>query len=339
MEYIKCSDCGKIYKTSLEACPQCGCPTEKQPKLPIVDESVPIDVKELFSISEDKFEETKDITIIGREVLSSSIDELRQGLDIDAPRIFLEYHIEKGIGQLRIIYFEKELIEKIESSQDRELWDKFGSPCKRMTINIDDKENIRLDIDDGGRIAAWCVIDKEMFLKCCNAKKLEFKITKENGASIIVNGYYGYDPETGAEIDVNGDVVPENDLILNFQALYNYVIDSNMFKDALQRRKLLDDWNNKQKEKIEGEVKKEETKEVEDNNPGSGWVIFGILIMVIGLILVISDFSDIGSAFVIGIVMFVCGAFPIVYGAARMNGQSNEEALETLKKAVDNMNH
>ena len=340
MTYIKCNDCGKIYDANLEACPQCGCPTEQQPKMPTVDENTPVNVTEILSISEDKFEETKDIRIICRKILSTSIDNLCQTLDIDTPEIILEYHVEKGIGQLRIVYYENELLEKIESIQNRDLWDKYGSPCKRMIINIDDRENIRLDLEKGGLYLAFFPIEKDLFLKCCNAKKLEFKITKENGEYISVKGYYDFDSETGAEIDVNGDVVPENDLILNFQALYNYIIDSSMFTDALRKRQMYNDLIKRKNAEIEEEVKKEVEDEADDNySKGVGWLLVGILSVVIGLVLFISKVSDPGPTFIIGVVLFVFGILPLVYGIAKMQGKSNEEAWEAVKQAGEAMGH
>lgn len=340
MAFIKCIDCSKIYDTSLEACPQCGCPTNQQPPIPTIDENAPIDVSKVFSISEDKFEETKDITIVCKEVLSTSIDDLCQTLDIRGPRIFLEYHVEKGVGQLRVLYYENELLKTVESKQDKELWGKFGSPCKRMIINIDDKENIRLDLEEGGLYLAMFPIDKELFLKCCYAKKLEFKITKENEESIIVKGYYDFDPETGAEIDVNGDVVPENNLILDFQALYNYVIDLNMFTEALRKRQMYNELIKRKNVEIKEEAKKEEEEvEANNNSQGVGLLALGILAMVIGLILFISDISDTGSNFIIGIVLFTVGVFPLVFGIAKMQGKSNEEAWEMVKDAAEGMRH
>lgn len=342
MAYIKCNDCGKIYDASLEACPQCGCPTDQQPPMPTNDENTPINITDILSIKEDKFEETKDIKVFPRRHTNCSIEDLCKSLEVDSPKIFLAYHIEKGVGQLQVCYYETELLEKIESIHDKDLADKYGWACRRMIINIDDKENIRLDLENNESIwQAHFPISQEMFLKCCNAKKLEFKITKENGESIIVNGYYGFDPETGAEIDINGNVVPENDLILNFQTLYNYVIDPKMFTDALRKRQMYDELIKRKNEEIEESVKKEEAVEVEDNNnQGTGWLLIGALAVVIGLIMLITGFSDPETPlFIIGLVLFVFGIFPLVFGISKMQGKSNDEAWEALKKVGETMGH
>ena len=335
MEFIKCNDCGKIYKSDLEACPQCGCPTDQRPPLPYCDESSPIDVTKIFSIHEDKFEEKKDIWILSREILRSSIEELCQTMDTAAPIIILEYHIEKSIGSLRVIYFDENFIKKLKEFQGTELWDKYGSPCKCMIINIDDRENIRLDSDESDLGIAWFSINNEEFLRCCNANKLEFKITKENGESIIVKGYYDHDLETGAEIDANGDVVPENELILNFQALYNYTIDSTMFPDALWRRHMYDEFikqkNASEEEKV---VKKNEVEK--KINKGATLVICGIVITFYGLLVMICDIifdEGPGPAFVIGAGMLTVGVPLIIWGAIRTRkGKVSKKLLKATKR-------
>ena len=342
MAFVKCNDCGKIYDISLEACPQCGCPTSQQPQMPSIDESNSIDVTKLLSIEEDKFEETKDIEIFCRERLSSSIDDLCQSLQAKTPTVFLSYHIEKGVGQLQVCYFEYDLLKKIESIHDKDLADKYGWACRRMIINIDDKENIRLDLENNESIwDANFPITQEQFLKCCNAKKLEFKITKENGESIIVKGYYDFDPETGAEIDVNGDVVPENDLILNFQTLYNYTIDSAMFTDALRKRQMYDDLIKRKNVEIDEEVKKEEVIEGKDNNSqGGGWLLFGILSIIVGIILLITgnaknemSLDDGIGSIAIGAIMLFLGIYLAVYGGKRMKGLDRDDALKEMLKS------
>lgn len=335
--FIKCSDCGKIYKTVLETCPQCGCPSERQtPKLTI-DENTPIDISKLISIKEDKFEETKDFVVVCRKSTRCSIDSICQTLDTHAPRIILEYHVEKGIGQLRIIYYENEMLEKIESNQDRNLWDKYGSPCKRMIINIDERENIRLELEESQLYVADFPIDQELFLKCCNARKLEFKITKENGESIIIKGYYDLDPETGAEIDVNGDVMPVNDLILNFQVLYNYAIDSNVFTDALRKRQIMDEWYtqlitlSENKQKFDYNAK---YKAVDEKQQGLLWLLVGIITTFLGIVLLLLGTSkkelslddDIGLI-IIGVCMLVIGPVVTIYGGKRIKRVSSTDTL------------
>lgn len=352
-QYVKCHDCGKIYDTALEACPQCGCPTEQQLLPPKVnmDDNTPIDPTEIFNIKEDKFEETKDIWITTREILSTSIDDTCRSLRANSPKVSVAYHVEKGVGQLLISYNEYDFLEKIESIHDKNLADKYGWACRRMIINIDDSENIRLDLENNESLwDADFPITQELFLKCCTAKKLEFKITKENGASVVVNGYYGFDPETRAEIDVNGDVVPENDLILSFQALYNYVIDSNMFKDALQRRQMLDDMIKKKNKVIDDELMREAkyeenqqfVEEQVNKNTGVVWLVIGILSIIVGLVLLIhgaseneNSLDDGIGAIVIGAIMLIIGPIIAVYGGKRMKGLSSSDALQ---ETVSNMN-
>ena len=350
MAYIKCNDCGKIYDITLNACPQCGCPTDQQQLPPKFnsDNNTPIDITDILDIEEDKFEETKDISIFTREVLSSSIDECCKSLQIASPKLFLTYHIDKGEGQLQVVYFDA-FLELVDEIANNEWVHKYGSPSKRMIINIDDKENIRLDLEKSEWIAHF-PISQEMFLKCCYAKKLEFKIVKENGNFVVVNGYYDFDSETGAEIDVNGDVVPENDLILNFQALYNYVIDSNIFKDALQRRQMLDDMINKKNKVIDDElmreVKYEENQQFAEEqvnkNTGLVWLVIGILGIIVGIVLLIhgaseneNSLDDGIGAIVIGAIMLIIGPIIAVYGGKRMKGLSSSEALQ---ETVSNMN-
>lgn len=345
MAYIKCNDCGKIYDTGLESCPQCGCPTEQQQLTPTLnsDDNTPVDITEMFFIKEDKFEETKDIIIGNSRIFSSSIDDLCKSLQIDSsdgdcPLFFLNYHIEKGDGQIRILYSDYELLKKIEDINDENLADKYVSPCKRMIINIDDRENIRLDLENNESISeAFFPISQESFLKCCNAKKLEFKITKENGASVIVNGYYSFDPETGVEIDVNGDAVLENDFILSFQALYNYVIDPNMFKDALKRRQMLDELieekNKEIKDKETQQVANEENQKFNENM-GVVWLVIGIIGALIGIFLMLKD--NIIVNIVIGICMFFISPIIAVYGGTRMKGLNSSDAINKMVKGFMN---
>ena len=249
----------------------------------------------------------------------------------------MEYHVEKGIGQLRIIYYENEMLEKIESNQDRNLWDKYGSPCKRMIINIDERENIRLELEESQLYVADFPIDQELFLKCCNARKLEFKITKENGESIIIKGYYDLDPETGAEIDVNGDVMPVNDLILNFQVLYNYAIDSNVFTDALRKRQIMDEWYtqlitlSENKQKFDYNAK---YKAVDEKQQGLLWLLVGIITTFLGIVLLLLGTSkkelslddDIGLI-IIGVCMLVIGPVVTIYGGKRIKRVSSTDTL------------
>jgi len=344
MAYVKCSDCGKIYDVGLEACPQCGCPTEQQQLPPKVnsDDNTPIDIADILYIEEDKFEETKYTYISTREILHSSIDDVCQSIDARSPKVSLAYRVEKGVGQLLVCYDEYDFLKKIESIHDKDLADKYGWACRRMIINIDDRENIRLDLENNESIwNADFPISQEMFLKCCNAKKLEFKITKENGASVVVNGYYGFDPDSGAEIDVNGDVVPENDLILNFQALYNYVIDPNMFIDALRRRKMLDEWNKKQAGSIKQnngeEVKGVEARKELEENQGIGWLIFGILFTVVGVIMSIAAVTGNDALILPGIFLTAFGIPMLIYGILRTK-YNKTQAMEKFSEIAQRMN-
>lgn len=339
MAFLKCNDCGKIYATSLEACPKCGCPTDKQPALPTIDYNTPLKTKvcsdkaedrPVFLVGEDKFEETKDIVLYNREDQSSSIDDVCKSLDIDSPSVFVSYHNEKGIAQLQINYWENELIERIKETQDT-LLKKYYSPCKQMIINIDDKTNIRLELEEGSLYWAQFPIDQEMFLNCCNAKKLEFKITKENGASIVVNGYYGFDPETGAEIDAEGNVVPENGLILDFQALYNYVIDPYMFTGAIRKRQALDDWWVKRNQEKKRQAEREMVKRAEPKKPGSGYLFVGIILTVLGLILFLSNnMSDEPEGFFVGIFSGVTGVILLIYGVLMKQGYTEDDVTIML---------
>lgn len=342
MAYVKCIDCGKIYDTGLEACPQCGCPTEQQQLPPTFnsDDSTPIDIADILDIKEDKFEETKEIYISTREILRSSIDDVCHSLNARSPKVSLAYRVEKGVGQLLVCYNEYDFLKKIESVHDKDLADQYGWACRRMIINIDDRENIRLDLENNESIwDADFPISQESFLKCCKAKKLEFKITKENGVSVIINGYYDFDRETGAEIDVNGDVVPENDLILNFQALYNYVIDSNMFNDALRRRTILDEWNKKQAESIKQnnseEVKgveiREEKKGIGPSKPGIGYLISGFILLFLGIILFIVIDSKDALFFFLPPSVLVVGIILLIYGFMMRRGYSSDEVTALLE--------
>ena len=350
MAFIKCTDCGKIYDVSLVACPQCGCPTEQQQLPPRFngDDTTPIDIKDIIDIVEDKFEETKVIGIITSEILSSSIDEVCQSVKAKSPQVHVVYHVEKGVGQLLVCYEEHDFLKRIESIQDQDLADKYGWPCRQMVINIDDKENIRLDLENNKSIwNADFPISQEMFLKCCNAKKLEFKITKENGESIIVNGYYGFDPETGAEVDEYGNVLPENELILNFQTLYNYAIDPTMFKDALRRRKMLDEWILIQLKSLV-QKKEKEWKEIEakvdvaqdNDNHGVLWMIFGILLSVVGVCILIECITDMKPFLALpGVILFVVGIPIIAYGILRAKGYNSTQAKDKINEYVSKMNH
>lgn len=349
MAYVKCSDCGKIYDTSLETCPQCGCPTEQQQLPPTFngDDNTPVDITRLFHIEEDKFEETKDIWITTMEnFLSSSIDDVCQSIEARSPKVQLAYHVEKGVGQLQVCYNEYDFLEKIESLHDKDLADKYGWACRRMIINIDDKENIRLDLENNESIwNADFPISQELFLKCCNAKKLEFKITKENGESIIVNGYNGFDPDSGAEIDKYGIVMPENALILNFQALYNYVIDPNMFKDAPLRAQMLNEWVIKQlksllhkkEQEVKGVGAREENKEIEPSKPGSGYLISGFVLLFLGIILFAVIDSNDALFFFLPPSVIVVGIILLIYGFMMRQGYSSDEVTSKLEPFFKNL--
>lgn len=262
-------------------------------------ENTTIDVTKIFDIQEDKFEETKDIRIYERQQKSFRIDGMEEWMRIAPPVLDLSYHIEKGVGQLLVICSEKDFLEcLINRYLGEDIYHKYGHLNLRyMVVNIDGRENIRLELnkDSYPRKESYFSITQEQFLKCCNAKKLEFKLVTSDDESIIVNGYYGFDPNSGAEIDEYGNAVPENDLILNFQALYNYAIDSTMFTDALQRRQVMDEWKeilSKTKlQEEEGEETNVVEEEPEKSNRDLLLTIIGVLLTLVGLILFLTDDS------------------------------------------------
>lgn len=312
MEFIKCKYCGMIYKTSLDNCPQCGCFTYKQPQMPTIDNNAPVDLKKVFEISED----SQHISIEYLQ-FNCSIAALCDELSVlYVPHIVLHCFIKDGVPQLKIGFDEDEFLARVSEEKSKALTDKYCSPCKRMIIKIDGEKDIKLNLEEGcsGLVHSYFPISNELFLACCNAKELEFKIIKESRTSIVIKGYYEYDYESGAEIDFFGEVVPENEIVLDFQALYNYSIDSKKFKNAIRKKQMIREWS-------DAKYEAEKTAELEAKSKiFKRKILFGcmfgigVIISIIGVWMVMStnNADDLLFPFIVmfgGFAMFIVGGY------------------------------
>lgn len=222
-----CKECGTHYDRKVHVCPACG-----EPNPNISSEAnttgqqyqdTEVDYNKVLSIMEDEFEGTKKVFTRFRMGGNSELDHICSALNAERPDIMAGYAALESGKYFLFHYNEQDLINKTSNNKTAAEESGIGAPCRGMFIIVDEKENIKLEAEQGEPIF---IIDDEQFLKCCNANKLGFKIFKQTGKSIAING----------------NMEDQELLIDSLRSLYNYVVDQEVFPDA--GKKILQ-WANK----------------------------------------------------------------------------------------------
>lgn len=222
-----CKECGTHYDRKVHVCPACG-----EPNPNISSEAnttgqqyqdTEVDYNKVLSIMEDEFEGTKKVFTRFRMGGNSELDHICSALNAERPDIMAGYAALESGKYFLFHYNEQDLINKTSNNKTAAEESGIGAPSRGMFIIVDEKENIKLEAEQGEPIF---IIDDEQFLKCCNANKLGFKIFKQTGKSIAING----------------NMEDQELLIDSLRSLYNYVVDQEVFPDA--GKKILQ-WANK----------------------------------------------------------------------------------------------
>ena len=168
-----------------------------------------VDNSSLFIIESDEFDGIRRVT--SRYYLEESNTQTEQSTVKHKPSIHI-CHITREAESTFYIY--------LETSSSY-------SQCKGMIISINDSETIKINCNKND--VHNFVLEKEQFLKCCNANKLEFRIFYQKGDPIVISG-------TKDEEEV---------LIDTFQSLYSFVVDNTLFPNAgIKVQKWLEKKNN-----------------------------------------------------------------------------------------------
>lgn len=214
---VVCKECGTHYDRKVSVCPACG---EPNPNISSVAngsgqqyQDTEVDYNKVLSITEDEFEGTKTVFTRFRMGGKSEFDDICEALNAEKPDIMAGYAVFKSGKYFIFHYNEQDLINKTSNNKTAVEELGIGAPCRGIFIIVDEKENIKLEAEQGRPIFT---IDDDQFLKCCNANKLGFKIFKQSGKSIVING----------------SVEDQELLIDSLRSLYNYVVDKEVFPDA-----------------------------------------------------------------------------------------------------------
>ena len=324
-----CPECGNLYDKQAKSCPNCGEPNNgpitfdttnlEQPKT-IVDYSM------IFDIKEDEYYGIKYITTIFCLQDAKIIDGLEKKYNAIKPFIRIG-HLKAGNGETRFLleYNEQDIIDALKENGVSPENYGFGEDLKGIIVTINGTETFKLSIVND-EINNVLPIEKEQFLKCCNANSIQFKIFRKNGESFIIAG----DKEnTQLMIDC-------------FRGLYNYIEDETLYSESLIR---LQQWAENEKAKYEEQKKQEEAKQaaIEAQNKAKGErnTTIGIVAILVGIILFIIGLSDIDGLFIVFLILSLIsiiggGAF-LLYGYFKKQGLSDEAALNGVTEVFRNL--
>lgn len=332
---ITCPECGTPYEPSLAACPNCGEPNKRtagnKEEAPTPHSPQTLDLSKILYTVEDEFEE-KTMVLSGLFIDTESGDiryEIADRLNASRPSIRIGHTKDNDKSSFIVFYYQDDLKEALEDTGESDV---FETKTKGIIITVDGKDKIRLPFDENMNLDDVFSITDEDFLKCCNAKQLDFKICLVNGESYSVN-------------------VPEQKLLINyFGILYDYITGSRLFPDSLM---VVSPWVKKHYEQVEAEEKAQQAKEEAqqiaaekeaqiETNKGSQKQTIGIVLVVVGVILFIIGVSNVNSRFIfipIAIVPIVIGVAFIIYGNMKKKGYSDEESINKVTEIFSRMRH
>lgn len=283
------------------------------------------EVSKVFTIEEDEFEGRK---AVYSEYSMSGNPELDQQCEIIGalkPSVDV-LNITDGDGSRFFIrYDEQDMIEELEKNEMEDVAQDVDSPCKGMFVIVDGTETIKLNAEYSNHGISAYQIEQDLFLKCCKAHKLEFKIFKQEGSPIVIRG----------------NEEDEDLMIASFQSLYNYIVDNTMFPDAAAK---IERWRDREEEKFQQmekqrEQRRKQKKKAEDakgqRNIAIGGV--GIAIGVILFIVGVCDFSDLYIILILGIILGLVGAAFLIFGIYKKKGYSDVDALNKVTEILQNI--
>lgn len=163
----------------------------------------------------------------------SSFEKMLLKRKFDTPRISACYYAESPtlLHSFAVEYKDFSIIADLKRRLEENPFDVtvqealklFDRPASGIVITIDDREAIRLNQNVRSKSSnngfASFPIGQDDFLKCCNANHLKFEIFKGGEAFTEF-----FDNE-------KDDIL----MIEHCRALYNYVVDDSMFRDALPK--------------------------------------------------------------------------------------------------------
>lgn len=227
MALIPCPHCGKEISSYAKRCPGCGkdltqtC--EKVNKGNVGSASTPeirdtkLDYNKIFHITEDEFKGEKTVGMRFGLEGNPEMDSQSERLHAKKPSIAILYTSSAYGNYFTFAYYETDLVNKIKELNATDYDSRIGAPSRGLIINIDGTEKIKLDaLGNKPFFLINQATSQDQFLQCCRAHHLEFKVFKQEGAPIVING-------TKEDQEI---------LIDHLRALYNYTIDSSMFPNA-----------------------------------------------------------------------------------------------------------
>jgi len=330
-----CPECGTHFAKGLAACPNCGEPNKRvavnKAKDPAPSSPQTLDLSKILYTVEDEFEEKT--LVLSELFIDTESDDIRyeiaDKLHASRPSIRIGHYKEKDESSFIVFYAQDDIKEAFE---DAEMSDDLETETKGMIITVDGNDKIRLPFNEVLNRADVFSITDEDFLKCCNAKHLDFKICLVNGENYSVS-------------------VPEQKLLINyFGILYDYTTGSNIFPDSTS---VVSPWVKKHYEQVEAEEKAQQAEEeaqqiaaekeayVETNKASQKQTI-GIVLIAVGVILFLIGVSNFDSlsgivfitAAVISILIGVCF---IIFGNMKKKGYSDEEAWNKVNEVLSRL--
>ena len=229
MALIPCPHCGKEISSYAKRCPGCGkdltlatetVNEERVSPNPIPEQEIPdstVDYNKIFMITEDEFEGNKTVGVRFSLEGNPEMDYQCERLHAKRPSIAVVYSSSAYGNFFTFAYYEDDLVNKINGLNVNEYDPRIGAPSRGLIVNVDGKENIKLNALGNKPIFLFDQENgQDLFLQCCKANSLEFKVFKQEGAPIVFKG-----TQEDQEI-----------LIDNLRALYNYIVDNSTFPDA-----------------------------------------------------------------------------------------------------------
>ena len=280
-----------------------------------------VDFNYIFNIEENEFDEMKRVTQKYSMLCFNGESKALGYLDVVC--------VSSNEGDtIAIMYDERYLIDYLKEIERFDEMERAEIPSKGIVINVDGNEHIKIPANSSEDGLSLFDLDNELFLKCCNAKQLQFKLFKEDGSSMILKG------ENEEE---------EKNLLTSFRAMYNYFVDQSAFTNApavLQQILKVKDEEREAQEKIEEKkqqqaVQSENGKQNKNIYIGIGLVIVGIIMFLVG----VSDFNDKFILIIISILPIVIGAVVVMYGNYRKKGYSETEAWNKIAEVFSKMKH
>lgn len=323
---VVCPECGNEYDKSLNSCPNCGEPNKQvasssttKPIRSITE----MNYERIFYINEDEFDEVKFVSTDFGLQDAKKLEGLEDYYNHIKPFVRPIHFTAKGNARFFLDYDEKDIIEALQEDERSPEDYGFGDSCKGVIVTIDKTETLKLPVSEDSDHAF--LIEKEQYLRLCNAHSLQFKVFRENGKSFIIEG-----DEENTKL-----------LIDCFRGLYNYVEDKTLFADSLVR---LQQWADKEDAESKELEKQEEAKQAvavqKDQSKGKRNSTIGIVSIVVGVILFIigvSDFDDMYILVFLSIIAILVGVAFLIFGIMKKKGYSDVDAMNRVTEIFQNI--